>query len=118
MKSSNVSQSIQVECQGPHFATTNTNECYKNMNFIFAQVMLCWDHTNHSIFHVKVAQFYAGVRGIATQLSNLSPATFWMNIWKPFFPGCYQQSAGKKMISCFYRKIKPCKYRIGSDAGA
>lgn len=33
-------------------------------------------YTNHSIFHVKVAQFYAGVRGITTQLSNLSPATF------------------------------------------
>jgi hypothetical protein len=66
------------------------------MNFIFAQGMLCWDHTNHSIFHVKVAQFYAGVRGIPTQLSNLSPATFWMNIWKPFFPGCYyQHNAGK-----------------------
>ena len=53
-------------------------------------------YTNHSIFHVKVAQFYAGVRGIPTQLSNLSPATFWMNIWKPFFPGCYyQHNAGK-----------------------
>jgi hypothetical protein len=34
----------------------------------------CWDHNNHSIFHVKVAQFFAGMRGIPTQLSILSPA--------------------------------------------